>query len=275
MLSRHRVAGGAPDEIVARHDGRNVRGAVGNPGVAPQKLAGVRVNGHDAARLAEQRDIHRHLADLGLDGRGVASAARVLNLGPPNLLARFLVECDNRGLIAAGRADELVAIDKRRLAVAPARHHLAAEVVAEPLLPNRLAGLGVERREIAAGGENVDPPSRDDRRAVRFRAIVRIDLTPDFASVRFVARPGDVLSANAAGAVDRSPDDRHRREASAAALHAHVGGSSFGQVLSRPVSFRCPCGRDRALRPVGRAKKRAGNCAECNDKRVMGVLLDE
>ena len=49
---------------------------------------------------------------------------------------------DDRFLTAWG-ADEPFAIGQRRLAVAPAGHHLAAEVLAELLAPQGLAGGGV------------------------------------------------------------------------------------------------------------------------------------
>src|SRR5262249_17210876 len=78
--------------------------------------------------------------------------------------ARLLVERDQRGGLAAGRDDELVAVHQGRLAVAPAAG-AAVEVLAQVLLPAEVAGGTFEANQVAVEAEGVEPVAVHRRRA--------------------------------------------------------------------------------------------------------------
>src|SRR5262249_31593472 len=157
-----------------------------------------------------------------------------------------------RGLLGGRGADELVAVDERGFAVAPPRH-LSAEVLGEALRPDRLAALGVEAGEGAAGGQNVDLAAGHDGRAVRLGAVVRVGRIPHLVAARLLVCPGAVLPLGAAGAVTHAIDARDGGEPPAAALHA----PDLRRAVLRPRLQEARFFRDAVavraapLRPVG------------------------
>ena len=97
----------------------------------------------------------------------MAGAAVALHRARPDQFAGLFIKRHERGLLAAGRADEPVVVDQRRLTVAPRVSLLAAklglEIDAEPLLAvGRRAG-----HELAMGGDHVDHVAIDRGRAPR------------------------------------------------------------------------------------------------------------
>src|SRR5262249_1892039 len=71
----------------------------------------------------------------------------VLHLATPQHFAGVLIECRQRSLAATGRADQFVAVHERRFRIAPAGHHLAAEVFLHAQGPKLLAALAIHANE--------------------------------------------------------------------------------------------------------------------------------
>src|SRR5262249_27432145 len=107
-----------------------------------------------------------HAVRLDDDDRRIGGFVREF-LGLPDQLAGLLVEGGEGSLVAAGRADDLVAIDEGRLRVTPAGHHRAAEVGLEILGPDLFprGRLDAENRPLAADAE--DEVAVHRRRAAR------------------------------------------------------------------------------------------------------------
>ena len=68
--------------------------------------------------------------------------------------------------LAAGDADQLVAVDERMAGIAPQRR-LRVVFLGQILLPDDVARIGLEADEIAFAAERVDLVAIDDRRAPR------------------------------------------------------------------------------------------------------------
>ena len=74
----------------------------------------------------------------------------------PDDFAGLFVESDHGGVVAAGSADELVAVDQGRFAVAPAGHHLSIEIFLEILFPDDVPLGRVEADEVGIEAEDVN-----------------------------------------------------------------------------------------------------------------------
>ena len=60
-----------------------------------------------------------------------------------------------RGGLAAGRANQFVAVYQGRFTIAPAGHHVAAEILGQVLAPQRAAPGNVHADQVAVGGQAV------------------------------------------------------------------------------------------------------------------------
>src|SRR5262249_5547425 len=90
------------------------------------------------------------------------------------------------------RADELVAVHQGRLAVIPAGHHAAAEVLLVILAPEDGPLVGVEAGEIAIAAEGKDAVAIDHRRAARPVAAASADGSRSQLLARFLFDANDV-----------------------------------------------------------------------------------
>ena len=118
------VAGREEDEVAADDRGGNDGSRLVDR-IAPQELAAGGVDTDGAASGGLHIDLPvAHLRD---HDRGVAGAAAILHRALPDLLAGLLVERDHHRVVAPRGDDESIAVDQRRLAVAPAIPLLAAE----------------------------------------------------------------------------------------------------------------------------------------------------
>src|SRR5262249_39557695 len=106
----------------------------------------------------------------GSDDGGVDGLTGVL-VAPPEHRAGVLVERGQGALLAARRADDPVAVDQHRLAVAPAAGHLAGEVLAEVDLPADFAVLRRDTEQFAVAGQTVEVSAVDRRGAARAVAV--------------------------------------------------------------------------------------------------------
>src|SRR5262249_15189773 len=124
-------------------------------------------------------DVLGDAADVGADDRRIAGPGVGRRLTGPQDRCGVLVERDHACLLAAGHADELVAVDERRLAEAPARHHPAAEFLDEVLLPEQRPLRGVEAEKHAIRSERVELLAIDGRRASAAGAVRVVEVGPD------------------------------------------------------------------------------------------------
>src|SRR5262249_53705831 len=143
--------------------------------------------------------------------------------GRPDEIAGLLVQGDDAVLGAAGSADELVAVDEGRFAVAPAGHHLAVEVFLEVFLPDDISGRSFQTREVAADAEDVDEITINCRSAAGAFVVAGLALggeprLPDFLAVFFLESPDHFVVAAVAHAVDAAIGDRRRSIAAAKPL---------------------------------------------------------
>src|SRR5262249_38699409 len=123
------VARGGEDVAVGVDRRRAVGGAIGRPVVTPQELAALGQANHPAA---EELDVLLLAVALRGHDRGILGAVALRHDALPDRLAALLVQGDEGGGAAAGRAQDAVAVDQRRLAVAPAAGR-ALEVLDEVL----------------------------------------------------------------------------------------------------------------------------------------------
>src|SRR5688572_12280249 len=87
--------------------------------------------------------------------------------GSPLLVSGALVERNHRCLFTAGGANEVVAIDGHRFAVAPFVILLAFEILLHVLSPQFLAGGRIAANQFAARRNHVNSVAIDRRRAAR------------------------------------------------------------------------------------------------------------
>jgi hypothetical protein len=197
----------------------------------------------------------------------MAGAAVEFDRARPEPAARLLVERDHRGLFAAGRADEPVAVDRHALAVAPGIPLRAAELRLEVDAKELLAVGRAACHELAERRDHVDGVAIDRRRAAGalpgFLAV-----GPGLAGLRLPERlarraieAGEVFVGVARGGeavaerVDAAIGDREARIAAAGAGSLPHERRAF----RRPVGEQAGVGRDgRAVgpaecRPVGGA----------------------
>src|SRR5262249_3231619 len=121
--------------------------------VAPEELAVLRRHAHQAVRqqLHVLPDPPRLGDDDGRIARRVAARHRAL----PDDLAGLLVERHEGRVLAAGGADEPVAVNERRLSELPAAAG-AAEVLLEVLAPDHLAVGRLRAGQVAVLADGVD-----------------------------------------------------------------------------------------------------------------------
>ena len=185
----------AADTITRRHEnevaGNHRRG--GNRRLprtrsAPEHLARGRFDADDAGigKL-------NHLAGLADGGENSGRIRRfVRNLfRAPDHPTGFLIQGGDRSPGAAGRHDHLVPNRKRRFGEAPARHHLAAEILFEVRAPEFPAGTGIHASEIAKLPHGKDETAVHGRCAARagksVSAANRADfMRPNWLAVGFV-----------------------------------------------------------------------------------------
>src|SRR5215831_2212990 len=96
--------------------------------------------------------------------RGVLGAVIQLCRAPEHV-ARLFVEGSNRSLIAAGCADDFVAVDKDRLAEAPRR--LLATQLGHRSAPDFAAIFRTKATDLALAAHGVDEVALDGRSAAR------------------------------------------------------------------------------------------------------------
>src|SRR5207244_2397987 len=125
---------------------------------------------------------------------------------------------------AAGRNDELVSVHERGLAVAPARHHLAVEVVAEVFPPAFFALVNSQTNKIAADAKSVDELAVNGGRTARSLVVAdgMVGLgdlrMPEFLPRCLLERPNNLVSAAKAHPENSARGDRGRAVAAAQPL---------------------------------------------------------
>ena len=152
---------------------------------------------------ADQAFVHRldvlpDAADLCHDD----GAVRRLSFGvlaAPDFFPGLFVESNQQALIAARGDDYLVAVHERTFAVAPADfrlavlvHDPAVVVLVKIVMPENLAGIGVETRQFALGAQGVDFVAVDrwcTPRAIAPLIILKSEGRPDRLSPKFFAGP--------------------------------------------------------------------------------------
>ena len=248
--------------------------AVGGPVVPPEELAVGRRDPDE--RLRGELHVLALPVEVDGDGRGVARPGRAKPAGTagpagrlppprrhlalPDRLAGHLVEGHQGRVRAAGGADDLVAVDERRLAVTPHRRD-AAEVLRQADLPEDLAVLDLKARQVAAHAQDVEPFAVDRRRAARtFLGLGHALLErrpearhPQLLAVRLDKRPDDLVVAAVAHAEDSAAGDGRALSPPPSPLTFQAsGGPSLGHSLRRPFSletaFRsgpCHCGQSK------------------------------
>ena len=167
------VAGGDEHEI-SFHDRRGDHGRRLVDRIGPEKFPRLGIDGEGPG--SSGLDIDLPPINFGADDRRVAGAAIALHGAAPQRPARLLVEGDHRGLLAAGRAHEALAVDRHALAVAPrvalraAKLRLEIDAILLPAVGRRAGDELAERRD------DVDGVAIDCGRAARtlpvFLAIV-------------------------------------------------------------------------------------------------------
>ena len=133
-------------------------------GVAPEEFALVGRHPHHAA--AEELDVLALTVHVGSHDGGIGRASPPGTRAFQIVSAVFLFERQQCRFLAAGRAEQLVAVDQRRFAVSPAAG-LAAEVLDKVLAPALLAVGRLQTDEIATDAEGVEYIAVHGRRAAR------------------------------------------------------------------------------------------------------------
>ncbi len=248
------VAGGDEDVILGddrrRDDGRSAL-----PLVGPQHLAVLGV--HTGQRVRGQLDQLVDAADVRRnDGRVGGLIGPVL--GAPGRLAGLFVEGGHRAFLAAGGANDQSAVHQWRFAVAPAGHHLAAEIALESLFPDLLAAVRLDADKVAAAADAENQIAVHRRAAARAVAAVQSDPRPDgrgpLLGLRIHIQSIDIVVLFVgAHAVERGPDDRGGGIADAGVPEGPQElRAVLGPGLEQPGFFRhvVPVGAA-PLRPVG------------------------
>ena len=159
------VAGGDEDVVV----GVDRRGDDGGLALAPACQSTSPFSASTPATLSPVSWMYVRLPPMSAGTIDEYAAESVKSLLRQSVLPVVLSRATSVPVLAAGRADELVAVDQRRLGVAPAAHHLAVEVLLEVLAPDFLAVLGFDADEVAELAERVDAVAVDGRRGARAR----------------------------------------------------------------------------------------------------------
>jgi hypothetical protein len=173
----------------------------------------------------------------------------------------LLVECDKRRLFSAGRADKLITIDQRRLGIGPLTK-LAAEVVAQMLLPANVTGFRFHANEVAIRAKRVEKFAVDRRRRAStriWRTLFRIAdyanaLSPNLFTVFHVQRLNElVVEPFVANQINAVIDDCRCGIAIAEVADLPQQRRPLGRpLLQQPGLFRNSVAlRPAPLRPVG------------------------
>ena len=237
-----------------------------------RKHAVARAHADDAA--AHELDVLLHAAAVRDHDRRVAGAVRALRSEcaesrRARFLAGELVERDDARARAAGRDDDAVAIDERRLRPVPLRHHAAAEVAsrcscASVPCPVAVSSAHDDRRPCrphrASAAVDVGVP-RGPSIVVRARRRRRRCASPRSAcrSLRR-ARCTYWPSRAIAHRVDAAAGDRRRSRSRGRGRSwpNSFGGPPSGQCVSRPVSVETPSRAGRATAASCRPAARPG-----------------
>jgi hypothetical protein len=176
----------------------------------------------------------RTAVEFAANDRGVVSDVCHLGGLPANFAGGFF-ECDDRAFVAAGSADEHIAVDEHRLAIAPVG--FLASQVDERDAPDFTAIGGADAGEDAFAIERVDEAIVDRRGRARSVTPIVFEVWPKlrrpalFAGVR-VERQQIGIAFAAAHRVENSVDDRRTCIAAAAlAREPHELRSAFGPFL--------------------------------------------
>ena len=124
---------------------------------------------------------------------------------------------DERGVLTAWCDDALVAVDQWRLAEAPARHHLAAEIAGEVFPPNLGTVGDIKANHVAGDADGIEAAAVDRRRAARpfvvtDAALARDLVDPELFLCRLIEAPNDFIVAAIAHAVDLAGGQRAWRK---------------------------------------------------------------
>ena len=131
---------------------------IGHAVVVPQELAVAGPHSDEAA--AQKLHVLLHPAPVRDHDRGVAGAVlapgpEVGDGGPPDLLARLLVESHEGRVLRPWGDHHPVSVHQGRLAELPDRHHRAAEVPGQAPAPALGARCGLHAHQVALGADRV------------------------------------------------------------------------------------------------------------------------
>ena len=197
--------------------------AVGRCIVTPEELPVRGGNAHDS--FLSELHVLPLPGTIDGDGRRVSGHGTIRHLALPDGFPRFLVQRYEGRLLAAGRADDFVAVDQGRFAIAPGRR-LAAKIGGEALAPDGLAVRGTQADQVAAQAQRIEQLAVDRRRAARslfpLRPALLVDgsnaHSPRFLAVLFGKGPNDLVIAAIAHAKDQAGGDGRRAVAAAYSL---------------------------------------------------------
>src|SRR5260221_12847793 len=103
--------------------------------------------------------------------------------GRPQRIARLFVQGHQRVFLAAGSANELLAIDQHRFAVTPAVGLFALEILVQ-VFPPQLLAAGFAADQLAVPGQGINSVAVDRGRATRAMP-VRLSGSPSRPDFRF------------------------------------------------------------------------------------------
>ena len=157
--------------IIAANDRRGDVGyRVGDAVIAPQKPARFGVDAYHSA--AQHLNILPNAVYIRSHSRRIASAVDTLiadlrQFACPDRRACKFIQCDHGCIVAARRADNLIAVEKRRFAVLPAGHHHPAKIIGQTLLPPDRTRRCVKTYQIALSPQSINKPAVNRRRTPR------------------------------------------------------------------------------------------------------------
>src|SRR5262249_4277371 len=143
---------------------------------------------------------------------------------------------------AAGRADQLVAVHERRLAVVPAGHHAPAQLLAlVALAPFDIALLDAEAGQLALAAEGVDAVAVHRRRGAPAVVLSLGDARrPQLLAGGLVEGENGAVGLAVADGEDGAAGDGNAREAAADAL----GGPEQARAALGPLLEQAGLGGD-------------------------------
>ena len=147
-------AGGAIDIVAIDQRRGDIGGtAFGGFLVAPQELAGFRIDADDA--LGQELNILLYSRGLADDDRRIGCLVATWHGAFPDHVARLPVERNDGRIAAAWGANQFVAIDQRRFGIGPYAG-FAMKIIGQVLFPENLAGGRLEADQVAVGTEGVE-----------------------------------------------------------------------------------------------------------------------